>query len=118
MVENPAIDGTWELVFIDSAPKPLAELYPDKIPTMEINTPSKTITGNTGCNSYSTALTINKNSIDFSAPIVATERMCMNTAEGEALFLGFLPQVNNFAVSQGELYFMKGNKTVMRFRKS
>ena len=117
MQENPGIDGTWELVFIDSAAKPIPEMFPDKVPTVVINTPEKRLSGSTGCNQYSTALNISGSTIDLTAPIIATKMMCMNSAQGENTFLKMLPQVNKFSVSGNELYFMKDAQTLLRFTK-
>lgn len=117
MAEMPMLDGTWELSYISGPHESLQQLYPEKMPTVVFDTPSKRLSGTTGCNQYSGALIIDGSKIDLTTPIIVTKMYCMNSAAGETQFLQLLPKVNNYTVADGILSFRMGNVTLMRFNK-
>lgn len=112
------MEGEWTLNYIAQAPKPVPDLYPDVKPSISFMTNENRAGGKTGCNSYSLTYTSKSGAIDFTAPMAVTKMLCINSTEGENLFLKLLPEVKKSAVVGGELLFSDAaNLLLMKFER-
>ncbi|MBZ4190974.1 META domain-containing protein [Niabella beijingensis] len=112
--ENNALNGTWELNYISGPRIAFEGLYPRKRPTITFQLPQTSASGNSSCNNYNIAFTIDGNSIQFKDP-ASTKMACEGT--GEATFFNTLKTVNRFDVVDGTLHFIMGDIAVMRFER-
>ena len=67
------LDGTWELNYITGPRITFDGLYPNKKPTIAVNTKENQVSGNNSCNSYTGKLVVNGNKIDFTQPMAVTK---------------------------------------------
>jgi heat shock protein HslJ len=108
------LNGTWELDYI-SGPKIAFEgLYPGKKPFITFNLADNKVTGNSSCNNFNAAFTIDGSNIRFNDP--ASTRMACPGA-GEATFFKTLKTVTKYSISGNTLNLMMGDIAVMRFQK-
>ena len=111
--ENSLV-GTWELDYIANSAKPFNELYPDKKPTLVFDSSSNKVSGNAGCNTFNSSVTINGKNIKF-GPMATTRMAC--PGEGEPLFLQSIEKVNVQSVNGDQLTLIVGDIATMRFKK-
>jgi heat shock protein HslJ len=108
--------GTWQLNSIIGAATPIAELYPDKKPTLVFDLANKKVSGNTGCNGFNGPLKIDSNKINFTAPMAMTKMFC--PGQGENVFMDNLKKVDTWSVTNDtSLNLTEGDNTIMRFSK-
>ncbi len=100
--EDPAdlTDRTWKLIEFGEAGA-MNQAVGDATAMFELGT----VSGSTGCNSYSGEYSIDGDSMSI-GPVAATERACMDPPgimEQESVFLRILSAVTKFEVSGNEL---------------
>ncbi|MEJ7586610.1 MAG: META domain-containing protein [Ferruginibacter sp.] len=89
------LNGTWQLNYITGPRIAFTGLYPGKKPTLVFNLSSTGASGNTGCNSFTSKVSIDGNKIKFAEPL-ATRMAC--EGNGEQVFLKTLERVDNFTL--------------------
>lgn len=116
--KTTTLQGTWELYYITGPRIAFAGLYPDKKPTITFHLGDNHFYGNNSCNSYSGALKIDENRIDFKDTKMAMTMMAC-AGEGQDLYMTTLETVDSYSFSpDGKfLIFMAGDVEVMRFEK-
>lgn len=110
-----SLNGIWELNYLPELRVPLSEAFLNGMPTLLINMPNTTATGNGGCNSYSADIKLKDNALTF-GPIAATKMYCENTAE--YLYFGNLNKVTHWQMAnENELTLLAGEQLLLRFQK-
>lgn len=109
-----SLEGTWELDYIANSSKPFNELYPDQKPTLIFDAGSTKVSGNAGCNTFNSSVTVNGKNIKF-GPLATTRMAC--PGEGEPLFIQSLQKVNVQSVNDNTLTLIVGDIATMRFKK-
>ncbi|MBE8722352.1 META domain-containing protein [Sphingobacterium pedocola] len=112
--ESVSLDGTWELDYISGARIAFDVLYPNKKPTITFDTATNKVSGNSSCNSYSGAVTLDGNAIKF-GPLASTKMAC--PGNGESTFFQTLDKVNTYSINENTLTFIMGDIAIMRFQK-
>lgn len=113
--KSPALEGDWEMVYITGRRIAFQGLYPDRKPVITFDSEEMRISGNTSCNSFNGPFEIKGNHLDIGKSLAATKMFC--PGEGEMIFLEALQQVDAYGFKGKELLLMKGDLTLMRFRK-
>jgi len=109
-----ALNGTWELNYISGPRIAFEGLYPRKRPTITFNLLQKTASGNSGCNRYNVAFTMDGSSLRFKEP-ASTKMACEGT--GEATFFNTLKTITSYGVTGNTLHLIMGDIAVMRFER-
>lgn len=109
------IDGNWEANYMANTPKPFAELFAGKAPTITINSVTGQMNGMAGCNNFNGKIAIDGNQLKIADEIALTRKMCPDMA-GENVFIETLKKVNTYSVTeQGKtLNLIMGDMAVMR----
>ena len=116
MSDRAKLDGTWELNYISGSSIAFDGLYPNKKPTIKLDITSKTVSGNTGCNSFNGPIKLDGNKINFADPMAMTRMMCQG--DGETVFIQTLQKINTWSVSDGNiLNLIVGDIAMMRLTK-
>lgn len=111
------LDGTWELNYITGPRIAFNGLYPNRKPTLVVNTKEKKISGNSSCNNYSGVLVADDHKISFKGPIASTKMACLD-GNGEGVYFKTLEQVTSYdIVNDTTLNLISGDIAVMRFTK-
>lgn len=109
------LNGTWELNYITGPRITFAGLYPDKKPTITFNLKDHKASGNSSCNNYNMAFTLDGNQIHFDDP-VSTRMACQGA--GEPTYFKTLKTVDHYSVTDGNtLNLIMGDIAVMRFER-
>ena len=83
---------------------------------MNFDLTNKRVSGNTGCNSFNTALNSDSGKINFNAAMPMTRMFC--PGQGETVFLSTLQKVNMWSIANdASLHFMKNDTLLMKFVK-
>lgn len=102
-------NGNWELQFI--ADHVVEKLFPGKKPLITID--GRKVSGNTGCNSFNGAATIEDSNIQFAEALAMTKMMCQGT--GEQTFLQAMKKVSSWKMDEeGMLVLSAGNSVIMK----
>lgn len=109
------LTGTWELNYISGIRIAFNGLYPNTKPTISFGKVAGELNGNTGCNGFSSKVTIDGNKLSVSEPGAMTMRHC--EGGGERHFLDMLKKVNTYDVNDSVLTLIQGDIAVMRFAK-
>ena len=72
-----------------------------KVPSMAFDMQKMTVSGNSGCNSYSGGFTVQKESLTFGN--LATTRMMCEDMKMETAFLAAVPNVRKHGMAEGRL---------------
>ena len=115
MITPEALNGTWTLDEIPGAKSGLAELYPDKKPSITFDAANLKINGYTGCNNFNGPFKIDGAMIDLSSPLAMTRMMC--PGDGESTFVKTLQNANGWTVRDNTLRLMTGDMVVMKLSK-
>lgn len=108
------IDGVWNLQAFSDSKIVLKELYPSRIPFLNINQAAKQISGNTSCNSFSGKIIIDGDKIKLEEPMAMTQKFC--AGDGEATFLRYLERVKNCRLTDdSSLHLLSGDTLLMKF---
>jgi len=110
----PDISGTWLLKSLNGTNG--EDIFPEKMPAMNVDFSTGRINGNGGCNSYNGPFTLSGGI--FSAPdLAATMMMCPN-ANQEAQFFAMLAKPHEASIENGNILILSDNgKTVAEFIK-
>ncbi|MBL7712627.1 MAG: META domain-containing protein [Chitinophagaceae bacterium] len=108
------LNGTWEANYVSGARIAFDGLYPRQKPTITFDLPSGKASGNSSCNNYTIAFTLDGNNIRFADPM-STEMAC--EGNGEATFFKTLKTVNRYDVHGTTLNLIMGDIAVMRLEK-
>ncbi|BFM41615.1 hypothetical protein CFS9_02560 [Flavobacterium sp. CFS9] len=111
------LEGNWELNYISGSGVDFDALYPNNKPTINFNLTEKRVSGNNGCNSFNGALVVTGSKIDLTHPMATTKKMCPQAQEGERLFMGTLPKITSYDITdEGKtLHFISADIALMRF---
>lgn len=109
-----ALNGTWELDYISGPKISFEGLYPGKKPFITFSLADNKATGNSSCNNFNAAFTIEGSNIRFNDPVSA--RMACPGA-GEATFFNTLKTVTKYSIGGNTLNLITGDIAVMRFQK-
>lgn len=107
------LNGSWELNYITGPRITFDGLYPDKKPTITFNLTDHKASGNSSCNNYNMAFTLDGNQIHFDDP-VSTRMACQGA--GEPTYFKTLKTVDRYSVTDDNtLNLIMGDMAVMRF---
>jgi len=104
-----ALDGAWQLSWMGE--ESLSQLFPETLPSLNFN--GSMLEGYSGCNSIKGNVMLKEDAIQFPESFTMTKRFC--AGGGEAAFLKALKDVDHFTIREGELFFLDGGATILRF---
>jgi len=111
-----SLAGNWELNYISGPRIAFDGLYPNKKPTISFDVATNKLAGNTSCNSFTGALKVDGNKINFNDPMAMTRMAC--PGEGETVFVETLKKINSWSVTNDTtLNLIAGDIALMRFTK-
>lgn len=85
-----------------------------KVPSMAFDMQKMTVSGNSGCNSFSGGFTVQEESLTFGN--LATTRMMCEDMKVETAFLAAMPNVRKYIMAEGRLVFSDAEgKQLMAF---
>lgn len=114
---NLDLSGSWVLNYIskDSGTS-INKGFPSKKPTLTLESVSKKMTGNTGCNQMFGSFTTNQNKISFS-DVGSTKMYCQEVKENE--YLQMIAKVDSYKIESNQLVFMdKDNNVLLKYSKN
>lgn len=111
---NSQLAGEWELTYITGPRIAFDGLYPEKKPTLTIDTKENRVSGNNSCNSFGGEVVLKGDSIKFDK-VHTTMMAC--PGNGEATFMKMFNDVKTYSVTEGQLSFFKEDVELMRFKK-
>lgn len=112
--DHHVLNGTWEVNYVSAMGVDFDGLYPDRKPTITFDLPGLKASGNSSCNNYNIAFTIEGNNIRFADP-ASTKMAC--PGNGESAFFKTLKTVNRYDVHGTTLNLIMGDIAVMRLEK-
>lgn len=104
---------TWELEYITGPRITFAGLFPDRKPVIRFSKDPNIVTGNSGCNGYSTQYTMDGKQLTFAEPDLSTMMYC---GDGENVFRKTMRQVDSYRMTDGKLELLMGDTVMMRFK--
>ncbi len=105
------LSGTWKLQSING--KSVSSDDAPQMPTLEFNFAQNRVSGNTGCNTYNGAFTLNKNVLDLK-PLVTTRMACADMKMESDFVKTFVGRID--IDKEGDMLVLrKDNKTIMTF---
>lgn len=109
--------SAWKLVSVKSATS-TALLTPngERTPTLTFSADGQTVSGNSGCNSYSGKASWEGNQLTF-GNLISTRKMCMDGMEMERAVLSALQGTVVCELTDSNLVLKKGSETVATFAK-
>ncbi len=111
--KTSVLNGRWELDSISSSNLAFIALYPDQKPSLAFNLPTMEVVGSTGCNTFTSAFTLDSSKIQF-INLTATEKACNGV--GEPTFINAMKEVSSYSlVDTNTLTLMKGEVAMLRF---
>jgi heat shock protein HslJ len=105
-------DRDWVLVALGDRTAPFGPQL--KPPTLKLTPADSRATGFAGCNRYFASYSLSGNSLKFESP-GATKMFCAASDSLERAFLGMLPEVTTYQVSDTVLTLTTRNGLVARF---
>ena len=113
------LDGTWQLNYISGPRIAFDGLYPNRKPTIKLDTKENKVSGNNSCNSYTGKLVVDGNKIDFTQPMAMTKMMCLDGQQGEKTYMATLQKITSYEITDDgkTLNFKSGDIAMMRFIK-
>ena len=109
----PIADREWNLVQLGDNSSPLGN--GGKPVTMTLASGETRASGNAGCNRYSGPYTLSGATLTF-GPAISTKMACAEGMEVEAAFLGMLPNVTGYQVTDSSLTLLGSAGPLARFR--
>jgi META domain len=88
-------------------------MYPDKKPLISFDLVQNEVNGNTGCNPFSSKMSIDGSKLTIFKPYAMATTVC--NGEGEKVFLDILKSVTSYSVSHNDVLTCTGDAVVMRF---
>ena len=112
------LGGNWQLTYITGPRIAFDGLYPDRKPTLSLDTEKGTVNGHTSCNSYSGRFARKGMSLSFPEPLAMTRMACAGL--GESVFLQALQRVDGYGISpDGQtLTLLENGLAVMAFARA
>lgn len=111
--KSSALNGRWELNALTGTKLTFEALYPGQKPSLAFNLPVMEVSGSTGCNTFTGAIAMDSNHIEF-INLVATEKACNGI--GEPTFINAMKTVSTFSlVDSNTLALMKADTALLRF---
>lgn len=111
--KNSALNGRWELRSLTGTKLTYEALYPGQKPSLAFNLPVMEVMGSTGCNTFTAAISMDSNHIEF-INLVATEKACNGI--GEPTFINAMKTVSTFSlIDSNTLELMKADTALLRF---
>ena len=113
---NLELSGNWTLIqFDDASDLTIEEAFPNKKPTLVLESISKKLTGNTGCNQMFGSFSTQQNQISFTG-LGSTKMYCDGVKETE--YLNLLNTVDSYKLIENQLVFMdKSGKEILKYSK-
>jgi heat shock protein HslJ len=113
------LEGNWELNYITGSRIAFDGLYPNKKPTINFNTKENQVSGNNSCNSFTGKLVLTGNKVDFTQPMATTKMMCMDSGQGDQVFMSTLQKITSYDITDDgkTLNLISGDIAMMRFIK-
>lgn len=106
------LSGAWVLTYITGPRIAFEGLYPGQKPTAVFDIEKKHLSGNSSCNSYGSAIVLDKDRIKIEKPY-STMMAC--EGNGESVYLSTLLKIETFKVNGDTLSFYKDDLEMMRF---
>jgi Heat shock protein len=110
---SPLADREWALVMLGDSVAPLGA--GDRPATIRFDSAAARASGFAGCNRYSASYTAIGDSIHF-GPAVSTKMACATGDDLERRFLGMIPEVTNYQVTDSTLSLGGASGPLARFR--
>ncbi|MBI1192983.1 MAG: META domain-containing protein, partial [Bacteroidetes bacterium] len=112
------LSGNWQLTYITGPRIAFDGLYPERKPTLSLDTEKGTVNGNTSCNSYSGRFARMGMNLSFPEPLAMTRMACAGL--GESVFLQALQRVDGYGISpDGQtLTLLENGLAVMAFARA
>lgn len=102
----------WALTYITYPKITLDGLYPNQKPRVTFNLDSNEINGFTSCNSFSSKIKINGESIIINSPL---QTMMRCQGSGENTFVNMLNKIDRYHIKEGKLELLNNEIVMMRF---
>lgn len=103
----------WEAVSLNNGQQAMVGLVDGSEITAIFGT-NDTLTGNGGCNTYSTAFSVDGETMTISAEIVSTRMACEQPImDQEAMFMALLPQAATYELGDDTLYLRDSNGALL-----
>lgn len=114
---NLELFGSYTLEFIDaSSGTTINEGFPNKKPTLTLESISRKLTGNTGCNQMFGTFTTNQNEITFGG-LGSTKMFCEGV--NETAYTASLEKVATYQLTETKLsFFDAAGKELLRFTRN
>lgn len=112
-VKVETLAGKWKLISLPG--EDLAELFGEKVPTMELSADGK-VFGNAGCNTYRTGYELKDNTLTLGNAAV-TMMACLHM-DGERKFLNVLQKPVQTTIMGDKLIFFQNGNVVLEFTKA
>jgi|GEM_PF-73936 len=112
------LGGNWQLTYITGPRIAFDGIYPERKPTLSLDTEKGTVNGNTSCNSYSGRFARKGMNLSFPEPLAMTRMACAGL--GESVFLQALQRVDAYGISpDGQtLTLLENGLAVMAFARA
>ncbi len=111
--KSSALNGRWELRSLTGTKLTFEALYPGQKPSLAFNLPVMEVMGSTGCNTFTGAIAMDSNHIEF-INLIATEKACNGI--GEPTFINAMKTVSTFSlIDSNTLALMKADTALLRF---
>lgn len=88
-------------------------MYPDKKPLISFDLAQNEVNGNTGCNPFSSKMSIDGSKLTIQKPYAMSTTVC--NGDGERVFLDILKSVTAYSVSHNDVLTCTGDGVSIRF---
>lgn len=114
---NLDLSGNWILNHISKeSGTTLDKGFPSKKPTLTLESVSKKMTGNTGCNQMFGSFTTQQNKLSFK-DVGSTKMYCQEVKENE--YLQMISKVDSYKIENNQLILMDSdNKVLLKYSKN
>ena len=113
--KSALLNGKWELNYLGLSDKPVNQLFNLRKPTIEFNTTEETLSGNGGCNNYSSTYHIDGHKIKFGT--LASTKMSCATIAAEGTYFKNLEKSSSFNIKDDQLTLITNDMAILRFKK-
>ena len=109
------LDGNWFFVSIPGKAVVYSELFPNGMPTIDINISKSQGMGYGGCNKFSTKISVKGDILKIEKLVFITKMACPNM--GDQAFAGALESSTSYQVKGNELTLYNNKVEMMKLRK-
>lgn len=102
----------WALTYITGPKITFDGLFPNQKPRVIFNLDNNEISGFTSCNSFSSRIKMNGDSISINSPL---QTMMICQGSGENTFVNMLNKIDRYHIKDGKLELLKNEIVMMRF---